>query len=249
MSATSCLDELAGSPRRRRDTGARDIVRRTMRSYSELLSSDPAWPELAAAARKSGRVTILPPDGDAARGCLEKLQVTTRSSLGALAHETGGLLVDHGWLRLFGCGHKRLRRSLGQWNDTLGVPISDFLLIGDDVLGGAFALNAGALGPTVGNIFYFAPDSLTWEDMEVGHSAFVRWTLAGDLDRFYTAMRWPGWQHDVEPVGGDQALSLAPPPWTREGKDLSAVSRRAVPAHEIWFLQQDVAQQLAAPQS
>jgi hypothetical protein len=219
----------------------------SMRDYSELLSSDPAWPELEAAARKSERVTILPGDADAARACLEKLQVTTRSTLGALAHETGGWLVDHSWLRLFGCGHERLRRALGQWNETLGVPVSDFLLVGDDVVGGAFALNAGALGPAVGNVFYFAPDRLAWEDMEVGHSAFVRWTLAGDLDRFYDTMRWPGWQRDVEQVGGDQALSLAPPPWTREGKDLAAVSRRAVPAREVWSMQRDVARQLRRP--
>jgi hypothetical protein len=72
-------------------------------SYHELLSDDPAWPELEAAARDSRRVTILPRDAESARCCLERLHVTTRSTLGALAHETGGILVDHGWLRLFGC--------------------------------------------------------------------------------------------------------------------------------------------------
>jgi hypothetical protein len=215
-----------------------------MRGYSELLSEDPAWPELEAASRASGRVTILPRDAGAARACLEKLQVTTHSTLGALAHETGGMLVDHGWLRLFGCGHERLRRALGQRNETLGIPLADFLLVADDVVGGAFAINGGALGATLGNIYYFAPVALAWEDMELGHSAFVRWTFDGDLDGFYEGIRWSGWQTDIEQLGGDQALSLYPPPWTKEGKDLAKVSRRAVPAHEVWGLQQDFARQL-----
>ena len=218
-----------------------------MRSYRELLSNDLAWPALEAAARTSCRATILPCDADAARACLEKLQVTTRSTLGALAHETGGLFVDHGWLRLFGCGHERLRRALGTWNETLGVPTSDFLLVGDDVVGGAFAINGGALGAAVGNVFYFAPDRLAWQDMQVSHSAFVRWTFEGDVESFYESLRWRGWENEIEQVGGDQALSVYPPPWTREGKDLSKVSRRAVPASEVWSAQQELARRVGLP--
>lgn len=219
----------------------------TMRSYNELMSADPAWPAIEAAARNSGRATVLPRDVDAARSCLERLQVTTRSTLGALAHETGGLLVDHGWLRLFGCGHERLRRALGQWNEAVEVPVSDFMLVADDVIGGAFAINGGALGPAVGNVFYFSPDRLAWEDIEVGHSAFVQWTFEGNLGAFYETLRWRGWENESEQIGGDQALSLYPPPWTKEGKDVSKVSRRAVPARELWSMQQDVVRQLGPP--
>src|ERR1044071_7443416 len=48
------------------------------------------------------RVTVLPRQDATARACLEALQATTRSPLGAIAHETGGMLIDHGWLRLLG---------------------------------------------------------------------------------------------------------------------------------------------------
>jgi hypothetical protein len=218
-----------------------------MRSYQELLSDEPAWPELEVAARKSGRVTVLSCDAVVARACLEGLQVSTRSTLGAIAHETGGLLVDRGWLRVFGSGHARLRRALGEWNRTLGVSLGEFLLVADDVIGGAFAINGGGLGRTPGNVFYFAPDRLAWEDLELGHSAFMHWVFEGDLELFYESMRWPGWEQEVEQVAGDQTLSLAPPPWTREGKDLSKVSRRAVAAREAWTLQQELARQLGPP--
>ncbi len=218
-----------------------------MRSYRELLSDEPAWPEIAAAAQACGRASVLPRDETAARSCLETLQVTTRSPLGALAYETGGLLIDSGWLRLFGCGHPKLHRALGRWNEMLGIPLAEFLLIADDVVGGAFAINGGALGAPLGNVFYFSPDTLAWEDTKLGHTAFVHWALEGDLATYYENMRWPGWQAEIAQVGGEHVLSLWPPPWTREGKDISKVSRRPVPALEQWRLQQDIAAQIGPP--
>ena len=215
-----------------------------MRSYRELMSNDPAWPAIERAAKASGRVTVLPRQLEAARACVERMQVTTRSTLGALAYETGGLLVDGGWLRLLGCGHPRLKRALGAWNAELGID-DGFLLVADDVVGGWFAINAGALGDAVGNIYYFAPDSLEWEDTLLGHSAFVDWAFTGDLDGFYATMRWPGWQDEVATIGGDEMLSMWPPLWTVEGKDPAHSSHKAVPAKEIWGIEQQLAAKLA----
>jgi hypothetical protein len=73
------------------------------RDLDQLIdSSEPAiqliqaW--IAAAAHEC---EILPPS-DRRGEILEALQVTRRSPLGALAYDTGGLLVQHGWLRVLG---------------------------------------------------------------------------------------------------------------------------------------------------
>ena len=83
--------------------------------------------------------------------------------------------------------------------------------------------------------------------MKLGHTAFVHWAFEGDLATYYENMRWPGWQNEIQRVGGEQVLNLYPPPWTREGKDVSKVSRRPVPATEQWHLHQDIAHQLGSP--
>ena len=149
------------------------------RSLQELLNTDePAWPLVQSwLGEATNAVEVLPPSESARGEALVATQVTTRSPMGAVIYETGGLLVDHGWLRVLGSGHPRLPRSLPGWN--LGRCWRDpdapapFLLIADDTVGGFFALNGGALGEERGNVYYFAPDSLAWETLGAGYSDFL----------------------------------------------------------------------------
>ena len=69
-----------------------------MRPLIELLDTDdPAWPEVEAAiAAAPYPVEVLDADPRRADLELQRVQVTTRSWLGAVVHRTGGLVVDHG---------------------------------------------------------------------------------------------------------------------------------------------------------
>lgn len=77
-----------------------------MREIDELVNVDePAWPELQETLGASSvPAQVLPVDVDEGRRCLLQMQVSARSVLGALALNTGGLLVDNGWVRVFGGG-------------------------------------------------------------------------------------------------------------------------------------------------
>jgi hypothetical protein len=59
---------------------------------------------------------VLKVDRAAGERALVGLQVTSQSPLGAIALETGGLLVDHGWIRVLGGGSPRLPRAIHEWN-------------------------------------------------------------------------------------------------------------------------------------
>lgn len=220
-----------------------------MKRLEELLSDDPAWPlvrEWIAAASKP--VEVLPAS-DPARSCaLEEVQVTTRSPMGALIYETGGLLVDSGWLRMLGSGHPRLPRTLPGWNkgrtwhDAQSAP--PILVVADDVIGGSFAINGGALDGAPGHVHYFAPDRLEWESLELGYSDFLQWTLQGDLETFYEGQRWQEWSADVSVLAGDEAFSIYPPLWAK-GPPIRERSRKAVPMAELFGLQFEIQRQLA----
>lgn len=210
-----------------------------IRTLEELINLDePAWPlvqEWISCA--TNKVEVLPRDELDARDCLVSMQVTTRSPMGAIIYHTGGLLIDDGWVRLLGAGCSRLPRGMHTWNWNRAV-IPDgrrpeVVLIADDVIGGFFALDGGRLGDGKGNVFYFAPDTLEWEDMERGYTDFLQWCLEGDLEGYYQDSRWQGWRDDVSKLTGDRVMHIAP--WLfNEGPPVDQRSRRPVPIQEVW---------------
>src|SRR3954465_6506482 len=117
-------------------------------------------------------VRVLPAPAEDRGRCLLRLQVTTRSPLGALAWETGGLLLDHGWLRILGGGTDvlpDLASASGLDGGAARAPAPGlaggpppFLVVAQDVLGGIFAVNGGGLPTEPGEVAYFPPDTLAW---------------------------------------------------------------------------------------
>jgi hypothetical protein len=197
-----------------------------MRGIDELVNvDDPAWPELQGILRATSvPVQVLPGDINEGRRCLLQMQVTGRSVLGALALHTGGLLMDNGWLRVFGGGSGSVLNgrlpSLAQVNrfptdfDPGWHPATG-LVVGHDIVGGVFALNGadpavGGRPGAPGQMTYFAPDTLEWEAMEMGHSGWVSWLLSGRLETFYDGMRWPGWREETAALAFEQGLSVYP---------------------------------------
>jgi hypothetical protein len=210
-----------------------------MKPLAALVNTDdPALPMVRGWIAEAGHpVEILPCDPAAGARALCALQVTTRSPLGALLHESGGVLVDGGWLRVLGAGCARLPRGLDTWNRAPEGPprLEGALLIADDVVGGFFAIDGGAFGGEPGAVFYLAPDSLAWEDCGVGYTDWLHWAFTGDLEAFYATTRWPGWQDDVRELAGDRAFSIVPFAFL-QGPPVAERSRRAVPIEELWGL-------------
>ena len=192
-------------------------------------------------------IEILPANGSDAKQALWQTQVTTRSPMGAIIYETGGLLVDHGWLRILGSGHRRLPRSLPAWNKGKAFrefgDTSQFLLIADDAVGGFFLLNGGGLGDDIGSVYYLAPNSLNYEPLKLTYSQFIQFAFIGNLAKFYEGMRWESWQIDAKELKGDEVFSFYPPLWTREGRNIEDVTRKAVPIAEQYKLNLELRKQ------
>ncbi|WP_406279894.1 DUF2625 family protein [Embleya sp. NBC_00896] len=212
-----------------------------MRSLDELINlDDSAWPMILAEVTGSPMtIDLLPADNERGRACLLHLQVTTRSYLGAIALHAGGLLIDHGWLRVFG-GAAVPGSGLPGLAEVNAFPGSaPALIVADDVLGGVFAINgpdpAAAHRPgNPGGMTYFAPDTMAWEPLDVGHGAWLSWLLSGGTDQFYADLRWPDWQTETARLRPSEGLSVFPHLWSKEAReDLAATSRRPVPMKEL----------------
>src|SRR5262249_12270888 len=77
-----------------------------MRTLSEPIDrKEPAWPLVQEwIGDASVPVEVLPADAAAGDAALYATQVTTRSPMGAIAHEAAGIFIDNGWLRVLGAG-------------------------------------------------------------------------------------------------------------------------------------------------
>jgi len=89
---------------------------------------DPMWPLLQQWIAESPRlVEVLPVERREAITALIALQVTTHSTLGALAWETGGILLDHGWLRILGAASDRMQDGLLAWNGVAADSVPNLI--------------------------------------------------------------------------------------------------------------------------
>lgn len=226
------------------------MAQNKMRSVDELINkTDPGWPVVEKWIKAAkNKVEVLAVDTVKAKDALYKTQVTTRSPMGAIIYMTGGLLVDDGWIRILGSGNVRLNRTLPDWNK--GKAFSEFgeaapyLLIADDAAGGFFLLNGGALGKDIGKVYYFAPDNLEFESMDLSYSEFLLFCFNNDLDKFYKGNRWTNWREEVKKLDGDKVYNFVPFLWTKEGKDINKNKRMAVPVEEQFSLNLDFRKQL-----
>ena len=123
-----------------------------MRTLEELINKEePGWDLVEEWMQEATNpYEVLPRDAKRAEAELLNAQVTTRSPMGAILYETGGILINKGWIRILGSGCERLDRGMFQWNkgktfENYGEPPA-YLLVANDILGGLFAINGGAFG-------------------------------------------------------------------------------------------------------
>ena len=221
-----------------------------MRPFEELINTtDPGWIVVKDWIKTAkNKVEILAVDSVKAKDALYKTQVTTRSPMGAVTYMTGGLLIDDGWIRILGSGNSKLKRTIPEWNK--GKSFTDFgeapafLFIADDAIGGFYMLNGGGLGKDLGKIYYFSPDNLEFEPLNLSYSEFLQFCFNNDLEKFYEGNRWPNWRAEVSKLDGDKVFNFYPFLWTKEGKDINKNVRKAVPIEEQYIFNMNNRKQL-----
>lgn len=222
------------------------------RSLEELIEArEPAWPLVAGWLEKAKNpVEVLEALPQRGAEVLLALQVTTRSPLGAIALQTGGILFDHGWVRVLGAGCARMQGDLARWNGLsprpLVQPFDGAMFVATDALGGFFALDGGALGDGKGGAYYLAPDTLEWQRLTASYSALIQFFCLGDLGKLYGEHRAPGWEAEVKALPPDQGWAFDPP-LCAEVEPGKPRSKEAVPLPELLRLNLALADQLVDP--
>lgn len=159
-------------------------------------------------------VEIIPVDKPCAEINANYFQPNEMSAFGMLITQSGGIIAEN-VVRLLGSNRNPEYRDINMFNIKFGG--KGYIIIGDDIFGGIFVINTGAMPDVIGNILYFAPDTLEFEDLEITLSDFLDFLNDGDLrgfyaqisDKLYDKCRWSD-------VKFNQTLSFYPPQYSAE---------------------------------
>lgn len=156
-----------------------------------------------------------------------ELGVNPESLLGIIISKTSGIVVDN-WVRVLGQG-------ILEYNKDKTEVTSGMLIVAFDVVGGLFALNLERFEEAQNAVWYFAPDTLEWESLDVSYTGFIKWVLTGDTDGFYSSMRWDSWEQDCKTIPFEEVMLIYPFLWANEC-NINTASKKAVPFNELYNL-------------
>lgn len=162
----------------------------------------------------------------------DELKVQLDKVLTSIMENTAGVAIDN-WIRILGhSGENHLGvisvNELCKENSFF----KGLLIVAYDAVGGVFAINLERFEEGRGNVWYFAPDTLEWEDFEMNYSEFIAWTVQGDTDEFYADMRWKDWKKDCSILEFGKAYLIYPFLWAEECIIEEAV-KKVVPLEEL----------------
>ena len=171
---------------------------------------------------------------------LEILKITSESPLGSIILNTSGIVIDN-WIRIFGHDTNTSKGVIG-YNEIgengVATKITKMLIVADDVVGGIFALNAGRFSEGIGEVWYFAPDTLAWESLGMQYSEFIAWIAQGNINEFYSTMRWSTWKEECKDIKFNESILIYPFLWSNEIQ-LEKADKKIVSSEELFKINQE----------
>ena len=113
---------------------------------------------------------------------------------------SGGIIIEN-WIRIYGCGDINVVEKNKLYNKDNNMDI----IVGEDVLGGLFALKDDF-------IYYFAPDTNEWENLNIYYTQFLDWIVNNNqsVNKFYELFRWNKWEEDCKKLKLTEGVSFYP---------------------------------------
>lgn len=174
---------------------------------------------------------------------IDSIGVSINSVLGAIILYTAGICIDN-WIRVIGqnCAEHNgiFQYNSDQINKKHNV-MEGMLIVAQDIVGGIFAINVTRFNEYRKKVWYFAPDTLEWECLNINYAEFIAWAACGNTDEFYSGMRWETWVADCKNISFDKAFLIYPFLWSAEC-DLSAATKKVVPFIELKEMNMDYAE-------
>lgn len=188
------------------------------------------WQKIIKAANKSNRnVRILNGDFIIGERICKDFNVQSDSFLFSVIAYSSGIVINN-WVRIFGQDSNEIN-GVNHFNTLFKSYIPGLFLVACDVVGGLFAIDTNRISCNH-LMVYFAPDTLEWESIDMSYEDFLAWCFYGNIDEFYSSMRWKNWIEDVSHLNINKGFLIYPFLWAKEC-NVENATKHIVPLDEI----------------
>lgn len=142
--------------------------------------------------------------------------INENSVLGQVITNTAGIVVNN-YIRIFGSGDNENSHNISEYNLQLKEHFGEGkLFVADDIFGGLFAINNGGFSREHGLIWYFAPDLLSWDNLEITYPEFIAFVSSENINEFYENYIWDGFEEQIKEIRFDEGILIYPFLWSKE---------------------------------
>lgn len=167
----------------------------------------------------------------------EELNIPKDSVLSSIVMNFNCIYVDN-WIRILGQGNSE-HNGIMYYNTLIEDNyLYGMFIVAYDIVGGIYAINISRFNTEKNMIWYFAPDTLEWESLNMNYWNFIVWAMQGNIDEFYETMRWKNWKDDCKNVKPNMCYLVYPFLWSKE-YDENTADRKIVPFDEVMKLNFD----------
>ncbi|MEG0346393.1 MAG: DUF2625 family protein [Erysipelotrichaceae bacterium] len=192
------------------------------------------WREIEQFFEKSTNRIKLKRFNNEDKSIIKTLKINEQSVLGQVLLNVSGVVIND-YLRIWGNDEPNI---LFQNDRVKQFYSGNKLIVANDIWGGMFAISNGDFEGNVRSIWYFAPDLLEWENLDINYADFLLWACGSGLEEFYQSFLWKDSDSMFREVNLNQAILIYPFLWAEEC-NLETAEKKIVPFEELISINAD----------
>lgn len=189
------------------------------------------WDEILQMIQTSASSVTVEKEEVANTDALRKMGIPETSTIGQVMLNVQRLVVG-GYLRVHGSEIPQITKMVTQ------IYPGKKIVVATDIWGGIFAIGNGDFNGDTSIMWYYAPETLRWESMDIRYADFIPWVFSESFEEYHAAFFWRDMEQMLPTLSADQGVLIYPFLWSKQS-NLQTATKKAVPLEELLRLNAD----------
>ncbi len=189
------------------------------------------WDEILGFIKNSAHQVELVQEGALSSDKLRAMGIPETSTMGQVMLNMKRLVVS-GYLRVYGSEIPEISKIVN------AIYPGKKIVVATDVWGGIFAIGNGDFSGDTSIMWYYAPETLQWESMDIRYADFIEWIFSRKFEEYHMSFVWANMEQMLQTLRADQGVLIYPFLWSKEC-NIQTATKNAVPLEELLRLNAD----------